>query len=111
MQAFKTNGQETVSCLMMKADYSWESFDNATMLTCYMRKTVAINSTGFTMAGNSNDKVEGITMLKNRNIHYLPENISEIFPNLKVYGACEVIICVTFDLTLISINALQRPTK
>lgn len=96
---------------MLKADYTWESFDNATMLTCYMRKTVAINSTGFTMAEDRDDKVEGITMLKNRNIYYLPENISATFPNLKVYGACEVIICETFDLILISINALQRPMK
>lgn len=64
--------------------------------TCQMGEasaaTTAINSTGFTISSESDESVEGFNSWNNPKIEYLPEEISETFPNLIVLsaGSCSI---------------------
>jgi DNA recombination-dependent growth factor C len=48
---------------------------------------MAINETGFTFAGNSDQYTSGLNFFKSKQVTFLPENVSEKFPNLMIYDA------------------------
>ena len=54
--------------------------------TCYMDKTTEINSADTTIASRD-ESVEGLYFYNNKNIKFLPIEVSEKFPNLLGLGA------------------------
>lgn len=58
-----------------------------TPLTCGMMETTSIDETKVTISSKRNVSVEGLTFSFNRKIFFLPENVNNNFPNLKIYFA------------------------
>ena len=52
--------------------------------TCYIHDQ-EIDDEGFSIAGNSNSSIKGFTILNNKLVKFLPENIVESFPELFKY--------------------------
>jgi Leucine rich repeat len=66
---------------------------------CVMTKSTVIDSTGFSLSTPSNLMVKKISFPYNKNIEYLPANVSESFPEL-----------TTFDAAACSIKTISRET-
>jgi Leucine-rich repeat (LRR) protein len=56
-------------------------------LTCSMTKTTSINETKVTISSKRDISVEGLTFSVNEKIFFLPENVDNNFPNLRIYCA------------------------
>jgi Leucine rich repeat len=55
--------------------------------TCRMMNSTSIDQTGVTISNAKDDTVAVIRFKRNKKILYLPQNISEVFPNLIGYDA------------------------
>lgn len=73
---------KTVSCKSTKPHQMF-----GVKKTCMMIKATSIPSAGYSIASLVDDGVHGINIGFNKNIHYLPESPSEIFPALQTYFA------------------------
>lgn len=56
--------------------------------TCWMEPTTAIDEPG-TMISTRDGTVRGLNLSNNKKIFYLPDNVTETFPNLEGYEAWE----------------------
>ncbi|KAG5684223.1 hypothetical protein PVAND_013461 [Polypedilum vanderplanki] len=75
------DSEKVVTCEY--SDTNWEPLET-TLYTCDIM-TQTINSPGFKIKfepGNT-ERVEGLRFIDNINLNFLPDNIAEIFPNLK----------------------------
>ena len=76
-------------------NHFWET-DNVTLATCLILEQ-AVDNPGYSISSSKDENVLGLWFDHNRKIFYLPENISDKFPNL-----------VGLSAELCSIKALRR---
>lgn len=73
-----------------------ENFGNWTMVepvkTCFMDVQTTIDSKGFSINERTANATYGLMMNYNKNIQYLPEDITEVFPYLMAYAAAHCAI-------------------
>lgn len=74
---------ETVTCVFQNNVYGYTS---RSVLTCEIR-TEGIKFDGAKILSKINLHVEGLEFGHNKNMFFLPVNVSEVFPNLKEYAA------------------------
>lgn len=55
--------------------------------TCFMNESTVINSSDFTISSFRDESIARLDFFSNRNIFYLPVNVSESFPKLSFYNA------------------------
>lgn len=79
---------KSASCFEMRDDYEWFGLKELTR-TCWMRKNTTIDSLDVALNADRDEQVEGLTVFGNKKIYYLPENVSDVFPDLLMYGASE----------------------
>lgn len=55
--------------------------------TCYMNEVTSIDSTGFTISSLTETTIGALNFYNNKKILFLPENPTETFTNLVIFGA------------------------
>jgi hypothetical protein len=68
------------------SEYTWTETIGI-LSTCFMKKKTSIDEPGATIANDRNGSTKGLNFFENKNIFYLPENVTLTFPNLIAYGA------------------------
>lgn len=94
----------TVKC-ESKANFSyWGYAGNGADRTCFMKTETAINSTGFIISSRD-EHIGALQMHLNEEIRFLPEKVSETFPNLLLIWAYKC------SLTEVSKNNFENLAK
>jgi hypothetical protein len=68
------------------SEYTWTETVGI-LSTCVMDKITSIDEPGAAIANDRSETVNGLNFFENKNIFYLPENVTANFPNLIAYGA------------------------
>lgn len=71
-----------ISCEVIRTISGEASFKE-----CLMTRTTEINSPGFTITTSIDENVRTISFANNKKIQFLPENVHDAFPDLKVFDA------------------------
>lgn len=66
--------------------------------SCFMLTMTTIDTPGFTISSAKNETVEGLRLAENRKIRFLPEKVSEKFPNLLAYYAYSCSLTEVFKI-------------
>jgi hypothetical protein len=66
--------------------YTWTE-TMGILSTCFMKKETSIDEPGVEITNDRKETISGLNFFGNKNIFYLPENVTASFPNLIAYGA------------------------
>lgn len=94
----------TVSCNFLK-NFNWGFGD---WYTCFMQTAGPIHSTGFNILSERRENVSGLSFYGNKNISFLPESVSEVFPNLGGYDAGECNVKAIFKANFERLGSVRR---
>jgi hypothetical protein len=81
-------GQTTAKIVICEKIESggWSYLSPTWIRTCFMKSKTVINSEGFEIAPKD-ETMKGLWMQNNKKIEFLPENVSDTYPNLVGYNA------------------------
>ncbi|CRK94408.1 CLUMA_CG007915, isoform A [Clunio marinus] len=98
--AISVNGNETITCGKVEKDRWSREF------TCYIDE--AIHEKERTFSGRIDLQTKSLYINKNKNVQYLPDNTSAVFPNLKRYDAEECSILEVHYFNFIGLSNLEK---
>lgn len=75
---------------------------------CVLSQTTKINAGGFLIKSPRDESVERVDLAYNKQIEFLPENISESFPNMKVYDAAACAIRRISRANFVNLKEIQK---
>lgn len=73
-----------------------------------MTDVTVIDSLGYTLGLSRDESIETITFAYNKNIEFLPENVSETYPNLAVFDAAACAIRRISQLNFVNLLKLEN---
>lgn len=97
--------ENEISCEKVEADIE---LPKDSRKRCVLTQTTKINAGGFLINSPRDESVERIDFAYNKQIEYLPENISEAFPNLKVYDAAACAIRKISRANFVNLKSIQK---
>lgn len=95
-----------VSCESVEV-YKYDQGPVGSVITCFMNRATAINSTGVTILWPRDETIEGLQLQMNFRIQFLPERVGEKFPNLLIYHAFVALITEVSKVNFQGLSKLQ----